>query len=343
MAARLLLAPCASAVCCFALGASAETAVEPVRIEFSADAGCPSERDVQREILSRTRRARMAEPGEAARLFRLSARSRPGKVVGRLEIVGLDGASTVREVTGNACGEVLEALTLVARIAIDPSQPLENESPALPVDTPRERKEPQPPQERKIVQRAAPRNAPLHARATQRPVRLRVGIGAQALATTLIAPDFAPGAGVFVDLVGTPPSWLGAQAGLRVLTSGAEETAAGTARFTLLAAHAVACLPRVELSQSWTLCPIASVEAGTLNARGSETSSGRSATRPWVAVGAGLRLEWKLSSSWFAQLDGEGSAPLVRDRFVFDEPPTTVHEPPRVGLSAGIGLGYRLP
>ncbi len=335
-----------------ALSASAETAVEPVRIEYTGAAGCPSEQAVTQEILGRTPRARPARAGESARLFRIFAALRGGRVVGRLEIVALDGTSTEREVTGQTCREVLEALTLVARIAIDPVGALDGDSRAAqtpahsrkpPVRQPvTEEKQPDRPPKQENVQSASTADSAASADESRRPWSFRLGMGAQVFVTTLVSPSLTPGAGVFADLVGPSPAWLGLRAGLRLAASGEVETGAGTARFTLIGARLGACVPRLELSDRWTVCPIAGVETGVLNARGTETSGGRSATRPWLALGAGLRLEWRLSSQLFAELEGEGAAPVIRDRFVFDEPETTVHEPPVAGANAAIGLSYRL-
>jgi hypothetical protein len=302
-----------------------------------------------REILGRTRRARAAQPGETARLFRLSASSQAGRAVGRLEIVAMDGTSTVREVTGKTCGEVLDALALVARIAIDPDQALDDrdapgpETPqdARARDARRERGPLDRPAEKDDTPRERPASSGDDVEKSRATWRFRFGMGAHASATTLVSPSVTPGFGVFADWAGEPPTWLGLRAGLRLAASGEIQTGAGTARFLLMGGRLGACVPRLQLSNPWSVCPIAGIEVGVLNARGTETSGARSAYRPWFALGAGLRLEWRVTAELFAELEGEGSAPVVRDRFVFDEPKTTVHEPAAVGANAAIGLGYR--
>ena len=348
MLARLFRGASACAGFSFALSASAETPVEPVRIEYTAVAGCPDERAVTQEILGRTRRARSARAGEGARLFRISAHSGAGRVVGRLEIVGLDGTSTQREVTGKTCPEVLEALTLVARIAIDPVQALSPQTEAAEESRETSLREPVA-EQKQTVRPPKPENTRNESAAdtvaggdeTHGSWSFRLGMGAQVFVTTLVSPSLTPGVGVFADLVGQQPTWLGLRAGLRLATSGEIETAAGTAQFTFMGVRSSACMPRLELAERWWICPIATVEAGVLNARGTETSGGRSATRPWLGLGAGLRLEWHLTSQLFAELEGEGALPVIRDRFVFDQPETTVHEPSFLGANAAIGLGYR--
>jgi hypothetical protein len=266
--------------------------------------------------------------------------------------MALDGTSTEREVTAKTCREVLEALTLVARIAIDPVQALDRDSreAQTPADSRKppvrrpvtDQKQPDRPPKQEDVQSASTADSAATANKSRRPSSFGLGMGAQVFVTTLASPSLTPGAGVFADLVGQPPAWLGLRAGLRLAVSGEVETGAGTARFTLIGARLGACVPRLQLSDRWTICPIAAVETGVLSARGTETSGGRSATRPWLALGAGLRLEWRVTPHLFAELEGEGATPVIRDRFVFDEPETTVHEPSVLGANAAIGLSYRL-
>jgi hypothetical protein len=336
----------------FAQSASAEAAVEPVRIEYKDAPGCPSEQAVTQQVLGRTRRARPARAGESARLFRISAASRAAGIVGRLEIVALDGTSTQRDVNGQTCAEVLEALTLVARIAIDPvhardpdsreaQKPADSRAPPVRDAASGQKRADRPPKQESI-QGASTADSAASASESRRSWSFRSGMGAQVFVSTTVSPSLTPGAGMFADLVGQPPAWLGLRAGLRLAASGESETGAGTARFTLIAARFGACMPRLQLSARWTICPIAGVETGVLNARGTETSGGRSATRPWLALGAGFRLEWRLTSQLFAELEGEGAMPVIRDRFVFDEPETTVHEPSFLGANGAIGLSYRL-
>ena len=344
---------CVALVTCFALDASGETAIEPVRIEYQGTAGCPGERQVIHDILGRTARARRARPGEAARLFRLSTRFVEGRSIGRLEIVAQDGASTVREVRGKSCGEVIDALTLIARIATDPEQDLTSDASASP--QPAAAQPPAPARERSPTRPDASKTRSDQIASQPRATRSTTGradqpgtsmpfqpaIGAQAIVSTLISPGVAPGANIFAEVVGHPPSWLCVRAGLRAALSTETETSAGTARFSMVAARVGACLPRLPLSIRWTLCPFAGAEAGVVNARGFDTLGPRTATRPWLAAGVGLRVEWSITSRLFAELEVEGSAPVIRDRFVFDEPPTTVHETPAIGANVGVGLGYR--
>lgn len=340
----------AAVLTCLALDASAETSREPVRIEYQGGAGCPSDGQVQQDILGRTRRARTAQLNEAARLFRLSVRFAEGRAIGRVEIVAKDGASTVREVVGRSCGEAVEALTLVARIAIDPDQTPRSaasipESESVPRPTaPAEERSPKPGEARSkesSLESGATPSASAHEPGP--PPHLRPAVGAEVFLTTLISPGVAPGASIFGDFVGSPPHWLGMRASFRVGMGGETETSAGAARFTFVAARAGVCLPRLPLSARWTLCPTAAVEAGALRASGFDTLGARSDTRPWFAAALGLRLEWSIASNLFADLEGEGSVPLVRDQFVFDEPPTTIHETAAIGVNLAIGLGYRFP
>jgi hypothetical protein len=69
-------------------------------------------------------------------------------------------------------------------------------------------------------------------------------------------------------------------------------------------------------------------------------ANGRSATRPWAAVGVLGRATWSPSYRIFFEAEAGAILPLVRDRF-FLEPRTTIEETPTVGLMGNIGTGVR--
>ncbi len=101
--------------------ASAATSAVPVRVEFSAPAGCSDADTFWAGIASRTEKARAARSGDAA--MRLTVRlARAGaKVHGELRISVPGGHLEARRVDGATCAEVVQVLSLTAALAIDPS------------------------------------------------------------------------------------------------------------------------------------------------------------------------------------------------------------------------------
>src|SRR4051794_27927386 len=97
---------------------AAET--EPIRIVFRAPTGCPDEASFTGQVTARTRRARLADEGEAARTFTVTITSAGARTRGRLTIDEPHGPPAMRDVTGGTCEEVVAALGLVAALAIDP-------------------------------------------------------------------------------------------------------------------------------------------------------------------------------------------------------------------------------
>jgi hypothetical protein len=260
-----------------------------------------------------------------------------------LQIVERDGSRTVRDVSGVSCSEVVEALTLVARIAIDPQQAL------VPSDAAEPSTQDSPKQQLPPAARARSPARPIQSARADRATevdeggRWRPAIGGQVLATTLWAPPPAIGAALFAEGLTEPARSLGARVALRGFASGDVAIQSGTARLVLALVNLSACAPRWLLARALVLCPTLGFEGGLLLAEGSQTESARTATRPWFAGGVGLRLDVSVGQRIFAGADAELSLPLVRDSFVFGQPPTTAHAIPAVGLVAGLGAGYRFP
>src|SRR5262249_6044736 len=105
------------AVVSAAPSAAAQVATEPIRIDFKAHDGCPDEARFTGEVRARTRKARLAFPGEPARFFRvLVTRDRGGKSRGKLTIEDPSGALATRDVMGASCAEVVSALALITAL-----------------------------------------------------------------------------------------------------------------------------------------------------------------------------------------------------------------------------------
>ena len=93
----------------------------PVRVDFSAPAGCADADTFWAGILSRTDKARSARVSDPAmrvtvRLTRVGA-----KVHGELRISAPSGHFEARKVDGATCAEVVQVLSLTAALSIDPS------------------------------------------------------------------------------------------------------------------------------------------------------------------------------------------------------------------------------
>lgn len=94
-------------------------AAEPVRLQYAAPAGCPSEAVFTERVRARTSHVELAEPLELARSFSVVLEVDAGGVVGRVGFVDVDGKAVSRVVRGDTCDEVVSSLALVTALALD--------------------------------------------------------------------------------------------------------------------------------------------------------------------------------------------------------------------------------
>lgn len=120
-----LVAVTTTLACALAWSERAHAADEPteaVSIAYAADASCPDGISFFGEVASRTSRVRVARRGEAARKVRVHiARDAAESFSGRLTIDGATGAHGSREVFGETCQEVVDAIAFLAARGVDPS------------------------------------------------------------------------------------------------------------------------------------------------------------------------------------------------------------------------------
>ena len=93
----------------------------PVRVDFSAPAGCADADTFWSGILSRTEKARAARASDPAMRVTVRLTRAGAKVHGELRISAPSGHFEARKVDGATCAEVVQVLSLTAALAIDPS------------------------------------------------------------------------------------------------------------------------------------------------------------------------------------------------------------------------------
>jgi len=111
---------------CWVAPAHAAKPGQAFRLEYWADGRCPDGAEFARQIQTRAPRLRLAEADEPALGFYAELVERGGAATGRLTARSPDGREVVREVRGPTCDDVATALALIAALAADPSQPVED-------------------------------------------------------------------------------------------------------------------------------------------------------------------------------------------------------------------------
>jgi hypothetical protein len=167
--------------------------------------------------------------------------------------------------------------------------------------------------------------------------------------TLSLGADFAVATDVSPQtLLGVSPSlgWRSGRASLLApsvsaaflrATSGTLTVPGGAAAFTWTVGRVDGCLV------SWPpgaarLLGCLRVEAGLLEAAGSEVASPQTRQRGWFALGPLARGEWELLSPLFVAAQAAVMVHVTADHFYFI-PNTTVYDVPVVGLEASVGVG----
>ncbi len=331
---------------------SAAAGTEPIRIEYDAARGCPTEREFQRRVFERTASARLAGPGEAARVFKVVLQRSGKKVSGSLVIREPDGNTVARRLSGDNCAEVALVLALASALAIDPRAELapherledtsddpetSGTSDELPPTSGNDARRDtsssgQPNDEAQTDDSPWPTTSWGPAR------RWRAGLGVGPRLAYGMAPRAAWGGSALV-FAESHELLVGLELGYAKTRSPNVNDA--SAQFELMSARPQLCPSAFNLGQLLQLRPCGVIEVGLLTASGQDLAVDLTQRRFWSAAELMLRLDATLSGHWFVGLEAALVLPLTRYQFVFEKPETTVHPIPSVGGAAAARAGFR--
>jgi hypothetical protein len=287
-------------------------------LDYWAPEGCTAASAFVERVRARTHPDRWEHAAALSVSIRVVASDR--RFVARLAIEEPGLAPTVRSVDGSTCPEVVEALSLILALAIDPEQRL----PA-----------PEPPS--KAPAPEAPR-APVPAVAW--------AAGAGGALSTGLAPGVSPGARIFLDAA------LSGGSGRLALSYAPEHVAAvegGTIGVSLFAGTLDACPFDARPWEGVALTPCVTVTAGVRHVRGTPEGifgpvSGER-WPVWAAAGAKGRVAAHLALGLWVELEAEAVIPISRNSFVFDFDGQLrpVFDVPVAALGAAASLAYHFP
>jgi hypothetical protein len=359
-AAGGLLAPAAAAIALFLAPSATADVTEPIRVTFTAPAGCPDTDAFTAEVTARTAKARLASPGEPARSFTVTITTSGKKARGKLIIDDPRGPSSSREVSGESCAEVASALALVTALAIDPNASTAAKPPPPPPKPPPPPpmphvllppRDPRPPPPYTSLPWWGPLGSPLPAAPSAPPSpRWRFTAALHAGIASGVAPGVVPAITASVDVSRLGESVLSPAFRLSLSAAQSGYLAVGSgflrARFRWMAGRVEGCPIRVAIAGPLAAYPCALVDAGALEAVGLPYQPAAT-TRPWVAPGVLGRFHIALFEDVQLELQGGATFPLVRDTFQFTDPApatgtTVAHQVPVAGgfVSGGVGMHF---
>jgi len=247
-----------------ATGAHAQSQ-EPVSILVQGSIPCTNESDFFARVHRRAPGARSGQPGEPTRTFSIAVEGTAPSMHGRLAVVHLDGRSSTRDVDGESCEDVVDALALITAVDIDPDAVRASPN-ARPAET-------------SVVPTASaiePSPPPLVTPATGE--KWHVSLGIEPSVTARVAPEPLYGLPFFVELASPSLSLLSPSfaLGFERTFNATTQDAAGDAVFDLVEGFFQAC-PLAYRSARMRVGPCLRFDAGLLQAAG---KSGKGLANP---------------------------------------------------------------
>jgi hypothetical protein len=297
-----------------------------VRIEFDAPSDCAEVSTFYDRVRARTDRVRLAEAGVQALTLRVRVVRKGSNVHGLLRMTDEHGASTTREVDGASCAEVVDALSLTATLALDPTA-----SPEAPPAA-------EPPPLELVTLVATPSRPP------PAPVESSLGFeaGVQGGTAEVISPYLSLGGALFARVTTGTAGRVHRSLSLALAHFGNDILLPSreiSTRLTTLSLSA--CPQRLYAGDTFSLEPCALFAGGSLSATGRGVSNPDSALRSWWSAGALLRAALPVGGGLALELEAGGAIPLLKRRFILSAPERVLGESPGVSAFISAGASYR--
>ncbi|WP_437781711.1 hypothetical protein [Sorangium sp. So ce1097] len=330
--------------------ARAEPTAAPLRVEYRAEAGCPTEADFRDRVVARLRRP-LGE-ADAASAYVVTIEERDGRFAGRLGVRAADGAASDRDVAGDTCDDVVAALAVVTALAIDAraagAAPATAAAPAVAASAsaaaaprPAEGSARLRPPASPPAPAPSPASPPAPAPPPAEDAATRLTLGAQLLFGQRSG-QRSLGARLFAEPpVVAPDRGIGPLRFHADLETSSGVPAAGGSASSWLAAVAADACPLGATFGALRLAPCARVEGGLLSASRSGDAPVRSATRGWLAIALPVRARLPLWGPLVLDAEAGVRMPLLRDSLLVEG--AEAADAPQVEGVSAVGLGLTIP
>ncbi|HEX8793710.1 MAG TPA: hypothetical protein VF765_22360 [Polyangiaceae bacterium] len=353
----------ATALIAEAGASNADDEAEPIQLEYSAPPGCPDRDAFEAHVRALTGKAHfeVARPGMRTFDVRIEAGT---PLRGTMLVHRGDAVEGRRVVQADRCSDVDDALTLMVALAIDPqasltpvtagsaAPPPSSSSSSIPSAPSAAASSSAAPAAQPLPPRPPPppppptrQNAPVAQddsrsglRPTRPPETLSIGF------------DLAVASGVAPSMLVGPSPAIEWRSGARSLfaptlrlafvrtSSGTFDAGGAAASFTWTVGRLDGCGVDWPPVASLHLLGCARVEAGAIDAVGSDIVGAHGKTTGWFAAGPLMRVEWAFLPPLYVDADVAPMFHVTADRFFF-LPNSTIYEVPYAGLEASVGIG----
>ena len=330
-------------------GAQIAPGPEAVRVVYSAPSGCPSRAELESELAARLGTTNLTGLDELARTLTIAVDGAPGAFRASLELVDRDGNQTSREVTAPTCDQAVDAIALVAALAVrsqaertartSESESAANAAPLAGNTADNQAQAPNTSSQALARSESTEASAP--------PSDGSGSVEGELFAGLLLATGVGPGAAPGVTLGGR--FGVAASMGHSVVLSGIvsdtleRDYEAATARFGVIKGRLELCPFEPLLTSSLRLCPCAGFEAGSHSgqtyADGERVADADSASRLWLGATLAVRLRI-YADSLAVTLGPELLVPITSNQFNLSQPERLLYEVPSLAVGAAASAGF---
>jgi hypothetical protein len=277
-------------------------------------------------VLSRTTRARVAEPGEAAWVFHVEFQDNGNVITGRMTTVRDGQPSGTRAVSGHSCADVATALALTIALSIDPRAKLFAETAPAPVAGSKGEGAPAP------ASHPTPHVSPAAA-----PARVQARLGGGAGAAQVVSGTVMPAMHISTEIALARSGWLSPSGRLSINLASNAPATTRDATFTWISSQVDLCPFHFQFGSALEVRPCAVAQGGMLRGRGRTAPVSVEASRIWWSAGAGGQIAVLVSPRGGIELSGAAVVPFRERDFVFENPPRTIARTttPSWGLALG--------